>query len=138
MATFLLVHGAWHGGWCWKHARLRLEQRGPGDFLVKPDLFDAWTDDLALKNWLTGMCPPHPIGSFRSGVMLSGQQNEATERHYIACIGNTPSAFEAQYQRAKSLSGWRTCEIDTKHDAMVEQPGTLAAILDNIAHRHIS
>ena len=21
MSTFVLVHGAWHGGWCWKHVR---------------------------------------------------------------------------------------------------------------------
>ncbi|MFZ3035576.1 MAG: alpha/beta fold hydrolase [Parvibaculum sp.] len=28
MATFLLVHGAWHGAWCWKHLVAELEARG--------------------------------------------------------------------------------------------------------------
>ena len=28
MATFVLVHGAWHGGWCWKRVRPLLESRG--------------------------------------------------------------------------------------------------------------
>ncbi len=26
--TFVLVHGAWHGGWCWKHVRPALEAAG--------------------------------------------------------------------------------------------------------------
>ena len=28
MATFSLVHGAWHGGWCWDPLRQELEARG--------------------------------------------------------------------------------------------------------------
>src|ERR1700744_6452659 len=26
--TFVLVHGAWHGGWCWRRVADLLEQRG--------------------------------------------------------------------------------------------------------------
>ena len=28
MASFSLVHGAWHGGWCWDAVRAELEARG--------------------------------------------------------------------------------------------------------------
>jgi pimeloyl-ACP methyl ester carboxylesterase len=28
MATFVLVHGAWHGSWCWKRVRRSLQQQG--------------------------------------------------------------------------------------------------------------
>jgi pimeloyl-ACP methyl ester carboxylesterase len=28
MSTFVLVHGAWHGGWCWKRVRRALQQAG--------------------------------------------------------------------------------------------------------------
>jgi pimeloyl-ACP methyl ester carboxylesterase len=28
MATFVLVHGAWHGRWCWKRVRKALQARG--------------------------------------------------------------------------------------------------------------
>ena len=28
MATFVLVHGAWHGGWCWKRVRDILQRLG--------------------------------------------------------------------------------------------------------------
>ena len=26
--TFVLVHGAWHGGWCWRRVSDRLERQG--------------------------------------------------------------------------------------------------------------
>ena len=28
MSTYLLVHGAWHGGWCWKKVRSALWAQG--------------------------------------------------------------------------------------------------------------
>ena len=36
MATFCLVHGAWHGGWAWDPLRAELEARG--HTVVAPDL----------------------------------------------------------------------------------------------------
>jgi Predicted hydrolases or acyltransferases (alpha/beta hydrolase superfamily) len=28
MTTYVLVHGAWHGGWCWRHVSTRLREAG--------------------------------------------------------------------------------------------------------------
>ncbi len=36
MTTFALVHGAWHGGWCWEKLTPLLEQRGHR--VIAPDL----------------------------------------------------------------------------------------------------
>jgi pimeloyl-ACP methyl ester carboxylesterase len=36
MATFVLLHGAWHGGWCWDRVRPILAQRGHE--VVAPEL----------------------------------------------------------------------------------------------------
>ncbi len=108
-------------------------QTADGGYLVDPDLFDAWTDDPALRAWLVKMCTPHPIECFRAGVTLSGKQQAIEERHYIVCDRNTPSPFQAEFQRICSQGGWITHHIDAKHDAMVDQPEDLAGILHQIA-----
>jgi len=108
-------------------------QIAEGGFMVDPDLFDAWTDDPAKRQWLVSMCTPHPIGSFRHGVTLSGRQNEVRDRHFIVCARNEPSPFQAEHQRVQALEAWTTHEIPTKHDAMVEDPDGLAAMLNEIA-----
>ena len=36
MATFVLIHGAWHGGWCWDKVKLILEKNN--HTVVAPDL----------------------------------------------------------------------------------------------------
>ncbi len=36
MATFILIHGAWHGGWCWEKVKPVLEKNG--HTVVAPDL----------------------------------------------------------------------------------------------------
>ncbi len=36
MATFLLIHGGWHGGWCWDKVKTALEEKGHK--VLAPDL----------------------------------------------------------------------------------------------------
>src|SRR5688572_25619526 len=36
MSTYVMIHGAWHGGWCWDKVRRRLEDAGHR--VVTPDL----------------------------------------------------------------------------------------------------
>ena len=36
IATFVLIHGAWHGGWCWDKVKPILEKNG--HTVVAPDL----------------------------------------------------------------------------------------------------
>ena len=53
MTTFALVHGAWHGAWCWERLLEPLERRGHGAVAVDlpgedPDAgLDAYADTIA-------------------------------------------------------------------------------------------
>src|SRR4051812_39729803 len=41
MTTFGLVHGAWHGAWCWEHVQDELDQRGHRSVAVDLPCNDA-------------------------------------------------------------------------------------------------
>ncbi|WP_461056300.1 alpha/beta fold hydrolase [Spirosoma arcticum] len=59
MITFVLVHGAWHGAWCWKKVTPLLEANGnrvlvpdlPGHGVDKTPPATVTLDDY-VKKWL--------------------------------------------------------------------------------------
>lgn len=108
-------------------------QIAQGHFAVEPDLFEAWTDDPEKQAWLRAKCTPHPIECFRRGVTLTGREKAITDRHYILCTRNKPSAFWAESERVSALPDWQMHQINTKHDAMVEAPERLTRMLLGIA-----
>jgi pimeloyl-ACP methyl ester carboxylesterase len=95
MATFVMIHGAWHGGWCFEPLRARLEGAGHG--LVAPDLPGMGGDDevlgkVTLDQWAAfaaDQCRARPgpvllCGHSRGGIVLS----QAAERdpEAMACL----------------------------------------------------
>jgi pimeloyl-ACP methyl ester carboxylesterase len=95
MATFVMIHGAWHGGWCFEPLRARIE--GAGHRLVAPDLPGMGGDDatlarVTLAQWAafaveTCRAQLRPVllcGHSRGGIVLS----EAAERDpgAMACL----------------------------------------------------
>lgn len=82
MATYILVHGAWHGGWCWHRIVTRLERAGHR--VLAPDLLALGRDrtpvgSVALADWTTQIAAlvdaqPEPVvlvGHSRGGIVLS-------------------------------------------------------------------
>ena len=87
MATYILVHGAWHGGWCWHRVATRLERAGHR--ALAPDLLSLGRDrtpvgSVTLADWANQIAalidaqsePVVLVGHSRGGIVLS----EAAER----------------------------------------------------------
>lgn len=81
MATFLLVHGAFHGGWCWDLLVPKLQSLGhrveafdlaqPGDATNSADaLLDGWTDVVVARAVAHGE-PVILVGHSRGGIVVS-------------------------------------------------------------------
>lgn len=51
MSTFVLLHGAWHGGWCWREVAGRL--RGAGHRVVTPTQTGLGERAHLLAAWIT-------------------------------------------------------------------------------------
>ena len=103
MASFLMIHGAWHGGWCFD--RLRAPWEAAGHAMIAPDLpgmggdaralagatLDVWADFTAQQARALA-APVILCGHSRGGIVVS----QATERD--------PSAFAALIYIAAMLA----------------------------------
>jgi pimeloyl-ACP methyl ester carboxylesterase len=91
MSTFLLVHGAWHGAWCWHKLVPRLEKAG--HVVVAPDLPGMGRDRtpvnrVSLATWRKHVCGvvdelPGPVvlvGHSRGGIVISEVAEHRPER----------------------------------------------------------
>jgi pimeloyl-ACP methyl ester carboxylesterase len=91
MATFVLVHGAWHGGWCWENLAPLLERRG--HTVLAPDLPGMGANRTPLKEinldlWIAAICaaiesrrePVVLVGHSRGGIVISAVAERMPER----------------------------------------------------------
>ncbi len=91
MATFVLIHGAWHGGWCWERVVPLLEQRG--HTVRAPDLPGMGRDrtplgDITLDVWARFVSelvraelePVILVGHSRGGIVLSQSAEQIPDR----------------------------------------------------------
>ena len=91
MATFILIHGAWHGGWCWERVAPLLE--AAGHRVLAPDLPGmeqaprALGDDV-LREWAEFVAslardaegPVILVGHSRGGLVISEAAERAPDR----------------------------------------------------------
>lgn len=91
MAEYVLVHGAWHGGWCWHKVRSFLEDHG--DTVATPDLPGHGDDpgstaDATMDNYVARVvatlnqckAPAVLVGHSMAGAIISRVAEEVPEK----------------------------------------------------------
>jgi pimeloyl-ACP methyl ester carboxylesterase len=91
MATYILVHGAWHGGWCWHRIVARLQRASHR--VMAPDLLSLGRDctppgSVKLADWTDQIValaessaePIILVGHSRGGIVLSEVAERIPER----------------------------------------------------------
>ena len=91
MTTYILVHGAWHGAWCWHRIVARLRQASHQ--VIAPDLLSLGRDftptrSVTLASWTQQIvalvqAAPEPVvlvGHSRGGIVLSEVAEHIPER----------------------------------------------------------
>jgi len=91
MSNYVLIHGAWHGAWCW-YKMLPLLKR-VGHDVIAPDLPGLGKDmtpidQISLESWTKGICEivvaqPNPVvlvGHSRGGMILSAVAEKCPQR----------------------------------------------------------
>jgi pimeloyl-ACP methyl ester carboxylesterase len=227
--TFVLVHGAWHGGWCWRRVSDLLEQRGHKVFtptltglgershLMSRDInldthildvvnvikwedlkgiclvahsYGGWpvsgaieqsldriasvvfldaflpedgqkgfdfASDFSRKGtleaqqrgeisrppppattfhvnekdraWVDSKTTPQPLALAFSEIKLTGAREKVAKKTYIRAPVYAQPAFDKYYADKKADAAWRTYEVASGHDVMIDMPGRLTEIL---------
>ena len=87
MANFILIHGAWHGGWCWERVVPLL--RAAGHSVLAPDLPGMGDDRTPfgpavlsdLADWVCAQTEPVVlVGHSRGGVVISEVAERVPDR----------------------------------------------------------
>ncbi len=132
MATYVLVHGAWHGGWCWYKVVARLQ--AAGHRVLAPDLAGLGCDttpvqDVTLARWVDQVASlvaaqPEPmilVGHSRGGIIVSEVAERLPERiaHavYLAAfmIGDGQALMDiARLNTASKLAGATVFDAATR------------------------
>ena len=93
MATFVLVHGAWHGGWCWRFVRPLLQRAGHDVYspsltglgerkhLARPDIdLDVHIGDIVSILEMEDLHDVVLVGHSYGGMVVTGAADLAPSR----------------------------------------------------------
>lgn len=124
MANIVLVHGAWHGGWCWQKVVGLLENRGHA--VRAPDMPGHGSDPTPLaevslagyRRRIVETCkqldgPVHLLGHSMGGLLISAvaeaEPEQVAQLIYLCAfvpLDNEPMmAANTQLNRASALAG---------------------------------
>ncbi len=231
--TFVLVHGAWHGGWCWRRVADLLERQGhkvftptltglgershlmSKDVVLDTHIMDVvnlikWEDlhgiclvahsyggwpvsgaiehtldrvasivyldafvpedgqkgldvasDFSRKGtleaiqkgevsrpapeastffvnekdraWVNSKTTPQPVGVALQPIRLTGAREKVARKTYIRAPKYPQPSFDQYYAAKKADPTWRTLEVTSGHDVMVDIPERLVEILTEAA-----
>ena len=119
MSAYLLIHGAWHGGWCWHKVLARLRMAGKS--ATAPDLPSLGRDrtaveEITLQRWTDSVCghldeegePVILVGHSRAGAVISQAAEERPQKvrtlvylaAYLLADGESVSQTALQDERS--------------------------------------
>lgn len=144
MSTYVLVHGAWHGAWCWHKIVARLEARGhraiaidmPGHGIDRTPIADVTLDDIAAKIAAAVNAQEGPVvlvGHSYGGTAISQAAERCAERVralvYVAAflMPGGQNTFAAAADDPESLLGPMIQFAEDRRTATADPAGWRAA-----------
>jgi pimeloyl-ACP methyl ester carboxylesterase len=128
VATFLLIHGANLGGWCWRLITPSLRYAGHEVYapsltgcgershLLSPQIgLDTWVEDVASLIWYEDLDNLVLVGHSNAGVVALGAANRMPERvaHVVAIDSVLPAAGQSIWDAlAPDTREWMQRNLD--------------------------
>ncbi|HSP69161.1 MAG TPA: alpha/beta fold hydrolase [Bryobacteraceae bacterium] len=95
---------------------------------IPAEVFGVNANDAA---WVNRQCTMQPLATFQQAIQLSGKAETIKNVTFILAAGFADSPFPQFYEGAKA-KGWKTHTMACGHDVMLDLPGDLTQMLDEI------
>jgi pimeloyl-ACP methyl ester carboxylesterase len=100
-----------------------------GELAVAPPPAAAFNVNEMDQHWVDAKCTPHPIASITQRIRLDGARDRVPRKWYILAKSSGSPNFSEIYQSLKNDGSWHLQEVESGHDAMLDQPEELATLL---------
>jgi pimeloyl-ACP methyl ester carboxylesterase len=104
-----------------------------GDLVAKPVPSAAFKVNEKDQPWVDAKCTPHPLAAVAEKVTAAGAYEKITRKTYIRAKGFDSPVFDQTLAKMKTMPGWKTYEVPSGHDVMVDMPDRLVEILLEVA-----
>jgi pimeloyl-ACP methyl ester carboxylesterase len=154
VSAYLLIHGAWHGGWCWHKVVARLRRAGMR--ATAPDLPSLGRDrtpieTITLQTWTDSVCrhldgesePVILVGHSRAGAVISQVAEERPQKvHtlvYLAgyLLADGESVAQVALQDERSLVAPNMVLAEDRKSCTLREAGTRDALYGECADEDV-
>jgi pimeloyl-ACP methyl ester carboxylesterase len=104
-----------------------------GDLVAKPVPAAAFKVNEKDRPWVDAKCTPHPLAAVVEKITAAGAREKIARKTYIRAAGFESPVFDQTLARMKTAPGWKTYEVSSGHDVMVDMPDRLVEILLEVA-----
>lgn len=104
-----------------------------GDLVAKPVPSAVFNVNEKDRAWVDAKCTPHPLAAVVEKVSAAGAYEKIARKTYIRATGTKSPVFDETLAKMKAMPGWKTYEVASGHDVMVDQPDRLTEILLEVA-----
>ena len=104
-----------------------------GDLVAKPVPAAAFKVNEKDRAWVDAKCTPHPLAVVVEKITAAGAREKIASKTYIRATGFASPVFDQTLAKMKAASGWKTYEVASGHDVMIDMPDRLVEILLEVA-----
>jgi pimeloyl-ACP methyl ester carboxylesterase len=79
--------------------------------------------------WAGDRLTPQPVETFREKLKVTGAVERIPRRTFVQATIGEAAFFAAAFARAKASPGWKTIQVNSRHDVMVDEPEQMTKIL---------
>jgi pimeloyl-ACP methyl ester carboxylesterase len=104
-----------------------------GDIVIPPRPAEAFGVNPADRAWVDRLCVGQSIGTFSDKIALTGARDRIARKSYIRAKSYANPGFDRALGEVRSDPSWRSYELPSGHDVMVDMPERLTEILLEVA-----